>query len=598
MKVFKIFILTSLLIGTLSSCGGSANDDGEDGDPNQLTKVEGGKFSGGVLRINSIEDYTTLFPVGINDVYSTHVAANGYEGLFRFDQTTLETKPCLAESFDIDKSKKIYTFQIRKGVMFHDDECFSDGKGREMTADDFKYCLDYVCSAHESNKWSALFRDVIEGAEDYQNGKAKDVKGIKAIDSHTLEITLTDPHSSLTEMLALLSTAVYPKEAVDYYGYDGLDNHIVGTGPFIATEISNGNKVEFKKNKNYWRKDDFGNQLPFLSKIEISFIKDKPKELQAFKNDELDMVWGVPVEEIPNVMGTLDEAKEGKNRQFDVQSINALNVQYYGFKFTSEVFSDVNVRKAFNYAINRDSLVEFVLEGEGIPAHNGFVPPMTGYPASSVKGFEVDVPLAKKHLAKAGYPNGAGFPETTLHLNKSGGINVKIAEFITAELKENLGVDIIIETMPMSELHPKVEKGELDFWRFGWIADYPDPSNFLHLFYGKNIVEGQATSINYFRYSNPKYDKVFEKAKKEINTDKRMKLYAQADQILMDDAVIMPLMFNVGIRLINPQLNDFEINELEYRDLAVVYYKEKKKNVRVYDNLVGEGEEEGIYEGE
>jgi ABC-type transport system substrate-binding protein len=583
MKSFSKFLLSALFLCVMVSCGGSGEDENEENnDPNQLTKVEGGKFQGGVLRLNSIEDYTSLFPLGGNDVYSTHVAENVYEGLFRFDQKTLETIPHLAESFDIDNSKTVYTFNIRKGVNFHDDDCFSNGKGRELKASDFKACLDYVCSDDEGNKWSSLFADVIVGVDSYKSGKSKSVSGIVAKDDYTLEITIENPLASFTSMLALLSTSVYPQEAVDHYGYDGLNNHMVGTGPFIATEIANGDIVKFKRNKDYWRTDEFGNQLPLLSEITITFIKDKKAELEAFKNEELDMVWGLPVEEIPNIMGTLDEAMDGKNREFEVQSVNALNVQYYGFKFTSEVFQDINIRKAFNYAIDRDSLVNFVLDGEGIAAHNGFVPPMSGYPDASVKGFDYNPSLAKQFLAKAGYSNGKGFPETTLYITKSGGVNVKIAEFVRGQLKENLGVDIAMESMPMSELYPKVEVHELDFWRFGWIADYPDPATFLHLFHSSNFGE----NLNYFSYKSEAFDDAFESALKEIDPEKRNILYAKADQVIIDDAVVMPLMFTVSIRLINPQIKDFDINEMEYRDLAAIYMIEKiEKNVRVYDNL-------------
>ncbi|MBD3639323.1 MAG: ABC transporter substrate-binding protein [Crocinitomicaceae bacterium] len=590
MKSFNKFLLSATFLGLVISCGGSGeSDDEENIDPNELVKVEGGKYKGGILRLNSIEDYTSLFPVGGNDVYSTHIAGNAYEGLFRFNQKTLETEPNLAESFDIDQSKTVYTFKIRKGVKFHDDECFDGGEGREVTASDFKYCLDFVCTDHASNKWSSLFSDIIKGVDDFKAGKTDDVSGIVVKDKHTLEITLENPLAAFTDMLALLSTAVYPKEAVEHYGYDGMNDHMVGTGPFVPVEVSNGTVVKFKRNKNYWRKDDFGNQLPLLSEVHISFIKDKKEELDAFKNEELDMVWGLPVEEIPNIMGTLDEAKEGKNREFEVQSVNALNIQYYGFKNTSEVFGDINVRRAFNYAIDRDSLVEFVLDGEGIAAHNGFVPPMTGYPYESVKGFEYNPKRAKQLMAKAGYAGGKGFPKSTLYITTSGGVNVKIAEFVREQLKANLGVDIEMESMPMSELYPKVESHELDFWRFGWIADYPDPATFLHLFHSTNFGEGG----NYFDYTSEEFDKMYESAVKEIDPEKRNALYAKADQIIIDDAVVMPLMFTVGIRLINPQIKNFDINQMEYRDLSVVYMKEKAKSkTRVYDNL---GEEEEGY---
>ena len=145
MKIIHALSCLALLIG-LASCGGDSKEEDDDlSDPNALSKVEGGKFEGGILRLNSIEDYTSLFPAAINDIYSTHIASQGYEGLLRLNQKTLEVEPCLAESFNIDKDKKTYTFHLRKEVKFIDDECFADGKGREVNANDFKYYLEFLC---------------------------------------------------------------------------------------------------------------------------------------------------------------------------------------------------------------------------------------------------------------------------------------------------------------------------------------------------------------------------------------------------------------------------------------------------------------------
>ncbi|MDA7803979.1 ABC transporter substrate-binding protein [Crocinitomix sp.] len=590
MRILKLTFLIALSL-LAAACGGPNGDDhASKGDPTKLVEVEGGKFEGGVLRINSVEDYTSLFPASINDIYSTHIASQGYEGLLRFDQKTLEVEPCIAESFNIDQDKVTYTFHLRKGVRFIDDDCFEGGVGREVTAEDFKYCFQFLCSNHKDNKWPALFRGRLKGADEYARGETKDVTGIVVLNDSTLQLKLINPYSGFPNLLAILASAVYPHEAIEMYGQDGMQNRIIGTGPFIAEKIENGSNVVFVKNKSYWAKDDFGNRLPFLNEVQFSFIKDKNEELKAFQNDELDMVWGIPHEEVPNIMGSLEEAIDGKNKEFVVQSVNSLNIQYYGFLYTSEVFNDVRIRKAFNYAIDRDSIVDFILQGEGSPAYNGFVPEMKGYPSQSVNGYYYDPIQADELMAEAGYPNGEGFPEITLNLNSSGGVNEKVAKALTYMLNKNLGINILIKVMPMSELQPMVERGKIDFWRFGWLADYPDPSNFLYLFHGKNIIPEKETSINYFRYSNPKFDKVYEEALREINLEKRMALYARADQILINDAVIMPLYFNVDIRLINPEIRDFDVNEMEYRDLSVVYYEmpSDSGNVRVYDHFTEE----------
>ena len=275
MKIFS-FISCLTVLMSLIACGGNHVDEDEPlTDPNELTKVEGGKFEGGVMRLNSIEDYTTLFPAAINDIYSTHIASQGYEGLLRLNQKTLEVEPCLAESFDIDKEKTTYTFHLRRGVKYIDDECFVDGKGREINANDFKYCFEFLCSNHKENKWTSLFRDRLVGANEYANGAETSVAGITVLDEYTLEMELINPFSGFPNLLTILAAAAYPHEAIDMYGYDGMQNKIVGSGPFIPQEIENGKKVVFVKNKNYWRKDEFGNKLPLLNQVEFAFIKDK-----------------------------------------------------------------------------------------------------------------------------------------------------------------------------------------------------------------------------------------------------------------------------------------------------------------------------------
>lgn len=585
-----IFALFALLIG----CGGN-NDNlaKNEGDPNELIAVKGEKFNGGVVRLNSVEDFTSLFPPAINDIYSNHIASQVYEGLLKFNQSTLELEPCIAHSFAISQDKLTYTFHLRNDVYFVNDPCFPNSLGRKVTAQDFKYCFEFLCSNHASNKWSTLFRGRIIGAEQYADGASNSVNGILALNDSTLEFKLINPYAAFPNLLAILATSVYPKEAIQKYGFEGMKSQMVGTGPFIPKKIENGEEIILKKNSNYWANDEFGNKLPFLNEIHFSFIKDKNEELNAFKNDKLDMVWGIPYQEVPNIMGSLQEAMDGKNKAFEVQSINSLNIQYYGFLYTSEVFNDVRIRKAFNYAIDRDSIVDFILQGEGSPAYHGFVPEIKGYPSQSVNGFYYDPIQARELLAQAGYPNGEGFPQVTLNLNSSGGVNEKVAEALTYMINKTLNISILINVMPMAELQPKVEQGQVDFWRFGWIADYPDPSNFLHLFYGKNIIPERDMSINYFRYQNADFDLIYEEALQEINLDRRMGLYAKADQILIDDAVIMPLYFNVDIRLINPELHNFDVNEMEFRDLSVVYYMkpENPDNIRVYDHFTEESNE-------
>jgi peptide/nickel transport system substrate-binding protein len=581
-KLFTAFFFSLSIL--FFSCETSNEAITQDEDPNLLVSAEGGKFYGGELKINSIVKHSTLFPASISDVYSQHISSQIYEGLLKYNQKTLVVEPCIAENFEVDVTNKVYTFTLRKNVFFHDNDCFDGGIGREVKANDVKSTFEFLCSNNEINKSSYLLRDLIKGGKEYAEGKSEQVSGLKVLGDYKFQIELVDPFSGFTGVLAMTQTAIFPKEALDKYGEE-VGNNAVGAGPYQIKEI--GENLILSKNKKYWRKDEFGNQMPFISQIKISFIDNKTTELELFKNGELDFIWSIPVEEIPNIMGSLTEAKEGKNREFVVQSVNSLQTQYYGFNLNHEILKNKKVRQAFNYAINRDSLVDFILEGEGIASHHGIIPAMQGYPTEKVKGFTHNKKRAKQLLKEAGYPNGKNFPTITISYNKAGQINELIANAIKHQLESTLNINLEFAVYTTQEISDKREDGSIAFWRYGWIADYPDPSNFMSQFHSKYIIEGNEKSYNLPRYNNPEFDKLIDQAMLEMDETKRMNLYAKAEQLLIDDAVIMPIYFASEIRLVNPQLMNFDINELEFRDFSTCYFVEKKENKkpRVYDNI-------------
>lgn len=578
----KLTILFIAVVALLfASCGG-----GKKKGEKELTKGKGGITLGGVFLVNEIETFRSLFPLSVTDVYSYRIANQVYQSLFKFNQETLEVELNLAESYEIDDSKTVYTIKLKKGVNFQDADCFSGGKGRELKAADVKYCFDKVCEFNAQNKMYWLFKDKVVGAQEYfastRNKKplSEGVKGVEVVDDYTIKITLVEPFGAFDQILAHIGTAIYPAEAYDKYGKDMRVN-AVGTGPFILDKVKEGSEVILKKNENYWESDEHGNQLPYLDGIKVTFISEKSTELKEFQKGNLDLIWEIPVDEIPNIIGSLEDAQEGKNKEFILQSENSLSIQYYAFLYTHEVFSDVRVRKAFNMAIDREELVNITLQGEGVPAMNGFVPPMKGYPQEKVKGYSLNVDEARKLMTQAGYPNGSGFPNITLNLNSGGKTQELLAEAMQNELKKNLNIDISIKVLPMNQHQNEYESGKAAFWRIGWVADYPDPENFLNLFYSKNLPDDASENsyINSMRYNNPEFDKVFEEAKRESDPVKRMELFAQADQIIMDDAVVMPVYYDDYLRLLNPQVRNMPMNQLELRDFTRVYFapKEKKK---------------------
>ncbi|PSR04687.1 MAG: ABC transporter substrate-binding protein, partial [Bacteroidetes bacterium SW_11_45_7] len=323
-----------------------------------------------------------------------------------------------------------------------------------------------------------------------------------------------------------------------------------------------------------WGKDQYGNPLPYLDGIRVSFIKDKKSSLLKFRKNELDMMYRIPLEMTNEVITENDELK-GKYKQYDLQVMPSLTIQYYGFQHKSDLFANKHLRKAFNYAIDRTEIVDYTLKGTAVPAHNGVVPPaLENYDSKAINGYKYNAAKAREHMKQAGYPNGEGFPEITLQINSGGGRNEQVAEAIQKMLQENLNISMNIKKLSFAQHLENLESGKARFWRAGWIADYPDPENFLNLFYGPHVPDDLNTRsyINSVRYQSAEFDSVFQKALKTVDKQQRNLLYLQADQIVMDDAAIMPIYYDKDYRLLQPDVRNFPQNPMEYRNFRDVYF--------------------------
>lgn len=572
----KYIIYTFIVFAFLIS-GCSENNNTENNDKKRVAK--GDPVYGGVFRMNEIENFSSLFPLSVTDVYSNHITSQVYQGLLRLDPKTLEPKPCLAKSYEANEEATAFIYHLRDSVFFHDDKCFEGGNGRLMTAQDVKFSLDKICAADPLNKIYWLFKDKVKGAGKYyqstQLGEPLEggVPGIKVLNDSTIKIILSKPFAGFNNIMAHYGAAIFPKEAFDMYGRK-LRVNGVGTGPFKIKTVKEDDAVVLTRNDNYWEKDEHGNQLPYLDGVKISFIKEKKTELNEFKKGNLDMISKLPVEEIQNIMGSLDEAKKGEEKNFRIQTVNGLSTQYYGFLTTSDIFSDVKVRKAFNYAIDREKLVINVMQGNGTPAIHGFVPKFPGYPIESVEGYKFNIDRARELIEEAGYPNGKGFPKVTLQLNSGGTTNELLAQAIQSMINENLGIDIQLDILPINQHQNKVETGMTNFWRLGWVADYADPEIFLNQFYSIHVPDNKNESaiMNSFRYKNKTFDRVFEKALAEQDPQRRMQLFAQADQIVINDAVIMPIYYDDYDRLVNKNVENLPLNSMNYVSLTRTYF--------------------------
>jgi oligopeptide transport system substrate-binding protein len=317
--------------------------------------------------------------------------------------------------------------------------------------------------------------------------------------------------------------------------------------------------------------------LPFLDKVILTYTKNKKSELLAFRNRKIDLVLEIPVEEIENVFGSLEDAQNGKNIKHKVETESSLHMVYMGFACESKEFKDERIRKAFNLAINRQRIVDNVLQGEGYPAVNGFVPNMGTYPNSKIKGFQYDPELAKRLMADAGYKNGVKFPALEVYVNtKDGSSAHKMYKAIISNINSVLNIHLKVKLCTIKEKNAQIMSGKAKLWKGGWVADYPDPENFLCLFYSPNIDE-KGGAINDFKFRNPEFDTYFQKALKELNNDKRNEYLVKCDQLVIEHAATVPLLTDDLIIMVNVRVRDFKTNNLQAMDFAKLYIKEQRQ---------------------
>ncbi|QHT67901.1 ABC transporter substrate-binding protein [Rhodocytophaga rosea] len=587
----KLTYYILLFIAILSSCESASNTSSSEA--NTPKEAKGGRNYGGVFRISEAEYIKSLYPPNITDAFSYRVATQIYEGLFKFDQTNLNVINCLAESHEIDANGTLYTIKLKKGVFFHDDASFSDGKGREMTAEDVKYCFTQICTQHTDNQSFSIFKDILKGANKYFEASAGgkkpsfEIEGIKVLDKYTVQLQLEKPSSILLFNLARPGTFIYPKEAYDKYGVD-MRIRTVGTGPYKLSEadVDEGVSLVLKKHNRYHGVDKHGNQLPFLDAVSIQFIKDKKIELFEFKKGNLDMLYRLPTEYIIEILEEINNpsGSNGEYAQFELQRAPEMITQFLSFHTQEGVFKNKNVRKAFSFAINRDLILEQILNGEGFAAGNhGVTPPsFNNYDINKIKGYSLNIDSARYYLDKAGFPNGKGFPEITLQLNAEGERNTNVAVEVQKQLKDNLNINIKLNVVPLAQLIENSISGNFAFTRTAWQADFPSAENFLWLFYGKEVPSSSSEKSfpNIMRYKSSAFDKLYDQALNAKSVEEANSYFLQAEQILMNDAPIVVLWYDEGYRLIQSYVKNFPNNPMQYRDLSEVYLEQAKDSTK------------------
>ena len=480
----------------------------------------------------------------IHQLYNTLVEVDG----------KLNIVPSLAKSWEFSKDRRTVTFHLRSDVSFHDDEAFINKKGRRVVAEDVAYSFKRIQDKKIASPGAWIF-----------NNKVDTVNAFTAIDDSTFQLKLLKPYNPILGILSMQYCSIVPKEAIEKYG-ENFRRHAVGTGPFQFVAWEEGQALIMKKNPNYFEKDSTGNTLPYLDGIKVSFYDSKATEFLLFRQKQLSFINDIDPsfkDEVLTKKGVLRENWDGK---IVLQTSPYLNIEYFGIMVDTTNALVKNsplrlkkIRQAINYGFDRRKMILYLRNSLGTPAESGFVP--TGLPSfdsSVVKGYNYNPGKSKQLLSEAGFTNGNNLPEIKLLTIP---IYADMAVYISRQLQE-LGIKVQVEVVQKARLLQMTSSSQALFFRGSWIADYPDAENYLSVFYSKNPAPP-----NYTRYKNPQFDLAFEKALLEENDSIRLHLYQLADQIMIDDAPVIPLWYDKAVHLVQPNVKGFKPNALNLLEL-------------------------------
>jgi len=509
-----------------------------------------------VFIYNESDGIATLDPAGAKNRSIQWAIHQLYNTLVETD-SSLNMVPALARSWDISPDRKTWTFHLRSNIYFHDDPAFPDGKGRRLAAADIVYSFNRILDPLTASSGAWIFHNRISTSNPFS-----------APNDSTFILNLLQPFNPILGLLSMQYCSAVPREAVEKYGKD-FRNHPVGTGPFRLKSWEENQTLILTKNENYYEHDSTGRALPYLDAVKITFNDEKATEFLQFVQGELDFINNVDPSFKDEVLNKKGELKPDWQGKIHLSVVPQLNTEYLGILVDpgnplvqQSPLKLKAVRQAINFGFDRRKMMLYLRNSLGLPAESGFVPAgLPSFDSTKVHGYHYDPDRARQLLAAAGYPGGNGLPPIRL-LTIS--IYGDFATFIARQL-EDVGIHINIEIVQKSLLLEETAQSKALFFRGSWIADYPDAENYLSDFYSKNPAPP-----NYTRYSDPVFDKLYERSLQETTDSIRYRLYREMDQRVIDAAPVVPLWYDAVVHLINPRVQGFAPNALNLLELRHV----------------------------
>jgi len=531
------FIFLSILLATcvtLTGCGSSE------------TNVVAGNKSGTLYWGNGTEPQS-LDPQIATGVPEHHVISAVMEGLVLKDRKTLEPRPGVAKTWDISDDGRVYTFYLRENAKW--------SNGDSHTAHDYVWSWWRALQTTLGNQYAYMLFP-IKNAKRYYDGETSDFSdvGVKAIDNQTLQVTLTNPTPYFLQLLDHYSLFPVHQATIEKFGradergtrwsYEG---NLVGNGPYKLEEWKINRHITVTKNPYYWDEANVS-----INSIVFKPVDNAVTEERMFRAGALHVTSSIPADKI-----AIYQEKSAP----ELKITPYLGTYFYRLNINTPQLQDKRVRRALGMAIDRKQLVDNITKGGQIPAYTMTPPGTMGYFPESTLNFDPEA--AKRLLAEAGYPNGEGFPPIEILYNTNEG-HRKVAVALQEMWKNYLNIDIKLLNQEWKVYLATESAGDYQISRGGWIGDYVDPNNFLDMF----LCNG---GNNRTGWCNEEYDRlILEVAPSQSSHEQRLKIFQQAETMLLEDMPIIPVYTYTSIKLLHPSVRNFDdniLNQAMYKDL-------------------------------
>lgn len=490
------------------------------------------------VRIALSNEPATLDPGRATDVQAFYVLSNLYEGLTRYGDG-LDVQPAIASSWTFSDDLRQITFQLR------DDARWSDG--RPVVADDFVYAWRRLLDPETAAEYAYFLYDVA-GAEAVNNGElAPEALGAHAVDDHTLVVDLERPATYFPHITTFMVTFPLRRDVIEAHPWSWTEpEHSVTNGPFLLDAHRPDDRIVLVRN------DDYAIAPVTLERAELLVVREANTAWALYDSGEIDVVTELLPLAIPGVRGRDDYRNEA-----------ALEVRYVAYAEHTPPMDDARVRRALALALDTSQLVDVL--GGGQQSVRTWLPPgLFGHVPELALGHDPDA--ARDLLAEAGYPGGVGFPEVTL-LYRSGDDWRLIAENVQEQWRTTLGVEVDVVVHDQAAFFRRIAEDAPPAMHLArWIADFPDPENFMSLF-------TSGSGNNHLGFASSRYDELVDRAVREQALPARREMYDEAQRILLlDEVVIAPLYVNALNWMIAPRVEGMNVNPmgvLYLRDVTV-----------------------------